>query len=210
MNKKEIKRAVFAGSFDPFTIGHLDIVKSASKIFDEVHVVIAVNPKKTRTFEAEEMAEGILLTLMDECLMNCGVVIWPGLLAEYCADNDIKYIVRGLRNSMDYNYEENIAEVNKLINPDLEVVYLRAGHVAISSSMVKELIQFDQDVSRYLPVPILCRVQPENRPIESFLDFEYPEDYVEEIDTEGTDDEVEEPQAKVFRRPNEEDLKEDL
>ena len=88
-------------------------------------------------------------------ITNCEVHAFDGLVAEYTKDNHIDYMIRGLRNNMDYNYEENIAEVNKLINPDLEYVYFRAENVAVSSSMVKELDSYGKDVSKFVPRHIL-------------------------------------------------------
>ena len=73
---------------------------------------------------------------------------------EYSLKNNIGYMIRGLRNNMDYNYEENIAEINKLINPNLEYVYFRAENVAVSSSMVKELYSYGKDVSKFVPAPV--------------------------------------------------------
>ncbi|MBQ7344716.1 MAG: pantetheine-phosphate adenylyltransferase [Oscillospiraceae bacterium] len=150
-----IKKAIYPGSFDPFTNGHLDIVKKASALFDEVDVVIGVNANKRRTFAAEAMKAAIEKTVAELGMDNVSVTVYAGLVAEYAKTNDIKYMIRGLRNNMDYNYEENIAEVNKLINPKMEYVYFRAENVAVSSSMVKELHGFGQDVSPYLPKAIL-------------------------------------------------------
>lgn len=146
--------AIYPGSFDPFTNGHLDIVKKASKLFDEVHIVIGVNASKRRTYDVEIMKNAIEKTLCDEDISNCFVVVYGGLVAEYTKKNNIAYMIRGLRNNMDYNYEENIAEVNKLIDPNLEYVYFRAENVAVSSSMVKELNGYGQDVSKFVPQAI--------------------------------------------------------
>ena len=145
------KRAIYPGSFDPFTNGHLDIVKKAAALFDEVSIVIGINQNKNRTFAPEKMKEAIEATLVDLNIHNVDVVIFDGLVAQYAKKNGIHYMIRGLRNNMDYNYEENIAEVNKLINPEMEYVYFRAENVAVSSSMVKELHGYGQEVSRYLP-----------------------------------------------------------
>ena len=146
-----IKKAIYPGSFDPFTNGHLDIVKKASALFDEVDVIIGVNANKRRTFAAEAMKAAIEKTVAELGMENVSVTVYNGLVAEYAKTNDVKYMSRGLRNNMDYNYEENIAEVNKLINPKMEYVYFRAENVAVSSSMVKELHGYGQDVSAYLP-----------------------------------------------------------
>ena len=148
------KRAIYPGSFDPFTNGHLDIVKKAAALFEEVDVVIGVNANKRRTFSAEAMKPAIEQTIRELGLNNVSVTIHDGLVAEYAKQNDISYMIRGLRNNMDYNYEENIAEVNKLINPRMEYVYFRAENVAVSSSMVKELRSYGLDISPYVPKAI--------------------------------------------------------
>ena len=143
--------AIYPGSFDPFTNGHLDIVKKASKLFHKVYILIGVNPSKSRTYDVDDMVCAIEQTLADNAITNCVVCTYEGLTAEYTKTNNIGYMIRGLRNNMDYNYEENLAEVNKLINPDLEYVYFRAENIAVSSSMVKELSSYGQDVSKYVP-----------------------------------------------------------
>ncbi len=145
------RRAIYPGSFDPFTNGHLDIVKKSAVLFDEVFVVIGTNAQKSRTFESRKMKAAIEEALKELGITNVQVIIYEGLVAEFARTHEIKYMIRGLRNNMDYNYEENIAEVNKLINPDMEYVYFRAENVAVSSSMVKELHSFGLDVSPYLP-----------------------------------------------------------
>lgn len=150
-----IKKAIYPGSFDPFTNGHLDIVRKAAAIFDQVYVVIGVNAGKRRTFAADRMIDAIQKALTENGITNAVVASHEGLMAEYAKENGIGYMIRGLRNNMDYNYEENIAEVNKLIYPEMESVYFRADNVAVSSSMVKELHSYGRDVSPYLPAAIL-------------------------------------------------------
>lgn len=153
-NAEMYKKAIYPGSFDPFTNGHLDIVKKAAKLFEEVYVFIGVNPNKKRSVDPDKMKSAIEATLSELGLTNCRVIAHNGLVAEFAKNNGIGYMIRGLRNNMDYNYEENLAEVNKLINPELEYVYFRAENVAVSSSMVKELHSYGQDVSSYLPKPV--------------------------------------------------------
>lgn len=145
------KKAIYPGSFDPFTNGHLDIVKKAAPLFDEVYITIGINAKKQRAFDPARMKAAIEGTVRELGLDNVRVTAYEGLVAEYAKENGIEYMIRGLRNNMDYNYEENIAEVNKLINPEIEYVYFRADSVAISSSMVKELHSYGKDVAKYLP-----------------------------------------------------------
>ncbi|MBQ7717807.1 MAG: pantetheine-phosphate adenylyltransferase [Clostridia bacterium] len=149
------KKAIYPGSFDPFTNGHLDMVKKAARLFQRVDILIGVNPSKSRAYSPEAMKLAIEKTLEAENITNCRVVILNGLVAQYTIDNDIKYMIRGLRNNMDYNYEENIAEINKLINPDLEYIYFRAENVAVSSSMVKELNQYHQNISKFVPKAVV-------------------------------------------------------
>lgn len=153
--------AIYPGSFDPFTNGHLDVVKKAALIFDKVVIVIGVNVNKKRMYDADKIKAAIEETLDDNNITNCEVSIYDGLVAEYTKTNNIGYMIRGLRNNMDYNYEENIAEVNKLVNPQLEYIYFRADNVAVSSSMVKELSSFGQDVSKYVPKAVLKIIKNE-------------------------------------------------
>ena len=121
--------AVYAGSFDCDTNGHHDIVKKAAVLFDRLYIVIAVNSEKRKRYPAELMQTAIARTL----------------------ENDIGYTIRGLRNRMDYDYEENIAAVNKLIAPNLETVYFRADNNGISSSLIAELSKYRKDFSGLVP-----------------------------------------------------------
>ena len=149
------KTAIYPGSFDPFTNGHLDIVKKASVLFEKVYIVIGTNPQKKRAFACDGMKDAIEKTLATIGITNCEVYVYDGLIAKFAKENNIKYMIRGLRNNLDYNYEENIAEVNKLINPDMEYIYFRADNIAVSSSMVRELNSYDQNVSEYVSKPVL-------------------------------------------------------
>ena len=151
--------AIYPGSFDPFTNGHLDMVRKASALFGRVVIAIGINSGKKRSFDSDRMAEAIRETLQENGLDNCEVCVYSGLVAEFAANNHIGYMIRGLRNTTDYNYEENIAEINKLINPTLEYVYFRAEHIGISSTMVRELMTYGRDVSAYVPGPVLRAMQ---------------------------------------------------
>ena len=145
------RKALYAGSFDPYTRGHHAIVRKAACLFDQVDVLIGINTAKKRRFDAEAMEEAIDSALRMDGILNVRVVRFEGLVADYCAKNGIEWYVRGLRNALDYAYEENNAQVNQLINPGLETIYLRASEPAISSTMVRELLDFGQDVSKYVP-----------------------------------------------------------
>lgn len=142
-------RALYAGSFDPFTNGHLSIVEKSAELFDEVFVGLAVNTNKNRMSDIHSIEDAIKEQL--KCYDNVFVVIIDGLVADYCIKKDIRYLVRGLRNTNDYLYEENIAKINNEINPDLITIYFRADNDVISSSMIRELMQYGKDVSRFIP-----------------------------------------------------------
>ena len=145
--------ALFAGSFDPYTVGHHAIVRKAAAMFDEVVVLIGVNVNKRRTFDAEAMRQAIQQTL-DADGLNARAVLHTGLVADYCAENGIGWYVRGLRNAMDYNYEENAAQVNRMLHPGLETVYLRSDAPAVSSTMIRELMAFGKPVAAFVPPPV--------------------------------------------------------
>lgn len=149
------RAALYAGSFDPFTLGHLDIARKSAALFDRVTVLIGVNVRKTRRFPAEPMAEAIRRTLREAGIENADVVIHTGLIVDYCRDHGIRYYVRGIRTPADYAYEENFAQVNALLDPGLETLYLRADRPAVSASMIRELMDFGHDVGDYLPEAVL-------------------------------------------------------
>lgn len=147
--------AIYPGTFDPFTNGHLDICARASKLFDEVHIIIAKNANKQRLYDGEIIKNAIEKDLSNNGKVNCYVHIYDGLVALFAKKLGAQYIIRGIRNNIDYNYEENIAEVNKVINSNIEYIYFRANNISISSSMVKELYHYGQDISKYVPPSIL-------------------------------------------------------
>ena len=145
--------ALYAGSFDPYTNGHHDIVRKASALFDEVVVLIGVNVAKRRATDAEAMRRAIQCSL-DADGLNARAVVDAGLVTDFCAREGIRWYVRGVRNGMDYDYEENIAQVNHLLNPDLETLYLRSDEPALSSSMVRELLAFGRSADAFVPAPV--------------------------------------------------------
>ena len=151
-----MKVAVYAGSFDPFTNGHLDIVKEAALLFDKVYVVIAHNSDKKRASDAQDMFDALIKVFKREGLSNCFPVVWKdGLVADFCCAYGAQYLIRGLRNTSDYMYEENIAKINSEINPDLKTVYFRAKNDTISSSMVRELYKYGKSIDQYVPTEIV-------------------------------------------------------
>ena len=149
-------KAMFAGSFDPFTNGHLSIVKQACTIFDHVYVCIARNTGKTRRYpNFYKMKSAIRETIKQEGLNNCEVIVCDEMVADLCKKLGVQYLVRGLRDPMDYIYEEKISKINNIINPDLKTIYLRGCDDLTSSSQVAEFLRFNKPVDEFLPAPIL-------------------------------------------------------
>lgn len=145
----------YAGSFDPFTIGHLHIVKVSSMIFDKVVVGIGVNPKKTRRFDKFKMKEAIENLLKSENVNNFEVITFDGLTADVASEYGAEFLIRGVRNGIDYDFEENLALINEEI-AGIDTIYVRAGEYgAISSSMVFELLKRNKDVGKYIPKYII-------------------------------------------------------
>ncbi|MCS6824320.1 MAG: pantetheine-phosphate adenylyltransferase [Cytophagaceae bacterium] len=148
------KIAIFPGSFDPFTKGHYDIVNRASKLFDELIIGIGTNSSKQRYFESAFMASKIEEAFKDNSKIK--VKIYEGLTAEFARALGARYLVRGLRNTTDFEYENTISQANKYQWDELETVFLITDPslAFISSSIVRELHKFGVDVSNFLPYRI--------------------------------------------------------
>lgn len=146
-----MKTAVFPGSFDPFTIGHKDIADRALKIFDRLIIGIGFNINKPGKHSIEERVQGIADIYAD--VPNVEVLPYSGLTVEFAKKMDARFIVRGIREVKDFEYERNLADTNAAIS-DIETVFLpaRPEYGFISSSMVRELIANGYDPSEFLPV----------------------------------------------------------
>lgn len=121
-----MKIAFYPGSFDPFTNGHLHVVKTACKLFDKVIIGIGINFQKERRFSNEIMKSAIQETLKLENINNAEVIIYEGLSVDIAKEYNCNYMIRGLRNDMDYQYEENLAQINEEIS-GLDTIYIRSG-----------------------------------------------------------------------------------
>ena len=144
----------YAGSFDPFTNGHLAIVKKASKCFEKVIVGIGQNSEKASRCDKNKMKDAIEKALIEENIQNAVVIIYDGLTVNAAKNNNAEILIRGLRNGTDYQYEENISEVNEIIS-GLDTCYFRAGELGyISSSMVMELYNAGENISKFVPKPV--------------------------------------------------------
>ena len=147
-------KAVYPGSFDPISNGHLDIIQRASKMLDELHIVVSYNIKKSSTFSVEERLNMIKLVTKD--LPNVYVTSYDGLIVNYCKENNISILIRGLRNYQDYENEFSLFQFNRDINPDIETILMlpSSKNQFVSSSAIKELVTFNCDISSYVPSEI--------------------------------------------------------
>ncbi|MEY8291268.1 pantetheine-phosphate adenylyltransferase [Carnobacteriaceae bacterium 52-44] len=155
-------KAIYAGSFDPFTLGHLDIVNRASKMFDEVIVALGTNTSKKSLFTADEKLEMIQEVIDEYSNDNVKVIQFTdGLIVNLAKKLDAKVMLRGLRSVTDMEYEMNIASMNKTQAPEIESVFLMADekYRFVSSSLIKEIAQFDGDVSGMVPENIAKRMK---------------------------------------------------
>ncbi len=150
-----MRRAVCPGSFDPVTLGHLDIVERASKIYDEVTVAVLVNKKKSSLFTVEERMA--LLGEVTAVYGNVEVDSFHGLLVDYCRERDIPVIVKGLRAISDFDYELQMAQMNHGL-AGVETMFMTTNplYSFLSSSLVKEVATYGGDVSGLVPERVLA------------------------------------------------------
>ncbi len=150
-----MKTAIYPGSFDPVTSGHLNIIQRAAKIFDKLIVCVMVNASKSPMFSLQERVDMIRTVASD--LPNVEVDASSALLAEYAKSKDCGVIIKGLRASSDFENEFQMALINHKINPQLDTMFLTAEHqyTYLSSSTVKELGSYDVDLSEFLPAEII-------------------------------------------------------
>jgi pantetheine-phosphate adenylyltransferase len=146
-----MQKAVFAGSFDPPTFGHLNIIERAQILFSEVHVVVAVNSEKKYLFSAEERVE--MIREMVKHWPNVQVHPWDNLIVAYARKIDARILVRGVRNFSDFSYEFDLAMMNRGLNPEIETIFLSTDpdFFVLRSSAIKELASFGGDVSSMVP-----------------------------------------------------------
>ena len=150
-----MKKAVYPGSFDPVTKGHLNIIERASRLFDEVIVCVMINCEKQPMFSLEEREA--MLHRVTEHLPNVTVDAYGGLLAEYAQRKGCCTIIKGLRAGSDFEKEFQMAMVNRKLNPELDSLFLTAEHLYmyLSSSAVKEMAFYGADIADFLPSEIL-------------------------------------------------------
>ena len=153
-----MKVAIYPGSFDPITNGHLEILKRALNIFDKVIMLVAVNPNKKSRFSAEERVAMIKEAVNDERVV---VDSYQGLTVEYAKKHDANHLIRGLRAVTDFEYEFSLASANDFIDSSVDTVFLmsKAEKSFINSSMIMELYQSGVDVSDLVPPSVIKRLK---------------------------------------------------
>ena len=154
-----MKTAIYPGSFDPITLGHLDIIRRSAPCFDRLFVCVMVNCDKKPMFSPEQRLELIRRSVAD--LPNVEAELWPGLLADFAVRHHASAIVRGVRNTTDFDVEYQMALINRGIHPELETLLLpaSAAYQHFSSSMAREMIRYRQPLEQYLPEAIIPLVR---------------------------------------------------
>jgi pantetheine-phosphate adenylyltransferase len=158
-----MRRAIYPGSFDPVTNGHLDIIERGCKLFDEIIIAILVNPEKQPFFSVEERSEMLVEVLQDIHHGNCKLRVdsFSGLLVQYAVAQQADVIVRGIRAISDYEYELQMALMNRRLEPNIETVFMMPAesYSYVSSRLVKEVFQLGGTVEGLVPSLIERRMK---------------------------------------------------
>lgn len=156
--------ALFPASFDPVTNGHLDIIRRSLAVFDRLIVAVAHNVAKAGTFSVEERIEILSAVLGDDDRIE--ITAFEGLLVDFCRQTGAQTVIRGLRAMSDYEYEFEMALMNKHLNPAVETVFMMASqeYLYVSSSRLKELVRFGGEVSDFLPPLVEKRLREKLHP----------------------------------------------
>ena len=153
-----MKRAVFPGSFDPITIGHQSVISRALPLFDEIIIAIGINSTKNSMFDADIRKNWIIKSFNNDPKIK--VEVYTGLTVDFCKKMDAKYILRGLRTAADFEFERGIGQVNKLMNNDIETIFMltSTAHTPISSSIVRDVVKHGGDISKLVPECIINNI----------------------------------------------------
>ena len=149
-----MKKAVFPGSFDPITLGHVDIIYRGLEIFDEIIIAIGVNADKKQLFPLEDKIQQIKNAFINEPRIK--VASYKGLTIDFCKSINSKYILRGLRNSSDFNYEQSIAQTNSSLSSIESIFLISSPQLAhISSTIVRDIIRNEGDYKNFVPKSVV-------------------------------------------------------
>jgi len=156
--------ALYPGSFDPITFGHLDVIKRATAVFDKLVVGVLINPKKSPMLGLEDRLAAISEAIAEEKAASNGTVEvtgFDGLTVDYCAKIGARFIVRGLRAVSDFESELQMAHTNRKLAPEVDTIFFMTAleHAYLSSSLVKEIAAFGGDVSRFVPAAAVRRLR---------------------------------------------------
>ena len=153
-----MKRAIYPGSFDPLTLGHLDMIERSAKIVDELVIGVLNNRAKNSLFSLDERVS--MIKEMTESMPNVTVASFDGLLVDYMKEINATIIVRGLRAVTDFEYELQIAQTNHVENPEVETIFLTTSlqYSYLSSTIVKEFASYGGDISKFVPARFIDRI----------------------------------------------------
>ncbi|MEG0962348.1 MAG: pantetheine-phosphate adenylyltransferase [Lachnospiraceae bacterium] len=162
-----MKRAIYPGSFDPITFGHIDMIERSSKIVDELIVAVLNNSAKTPLFSVKERVS-MLEEIIDH-IPNVKVTFFDGLLIDYAKEMDASIIIRGLRAVTDFEYELQIAQANRIVNQAVDTMFLTTSleYAYLSSTIVKEVASYGGDISHFVPEQLIQRIYEKYRNKES-------------------------------------------
>lgn len=165
---RSIRRAIYPGSFDPITNGHLDILDRSLSLFSEIVVVVAGTEKKNPLFTPDERVD--LIREVTSNRKGIRVERWSGLIMDYARENHISAVIRGLRAASDFEYEFMMASMNKQLNPEVETLFMMTAQnlYFVSSTMIKELFHYGGDISAYVPHEVVLRLKeklPRNKKV---------------------------------------------
>lgn len=154
-----MKKAIYPGSFDPMTFGHLDIIERSSKIFDEVVIGVLNNSAKKSLFTVEERVE--IARNLTKQYDNVTVESFDGLMVDYARSIGANIVIRGLRAVTDFDYEIQIAQTNKVQYPELETIFMTTAlnYSYLSSTIVREFASYGGDISRFVPAEIIPKIK---------------------------------------------------
>lgn len=153
-----LKIAIYPGSFDPVTLGHLDIIERAAKIVDELIVAVLMNGSKSPLFTVDERVD--MLRKVTNHIENVKIMSFSGLLVDFAKECDASIIIRGLRAITDFEYELQMAQTNHILNDNIDTVFLTSNleYSYLSSSTVKEVASFGGDISKFVPEYVIERI----------------------------------------------------
>lgn len=154
-----MKIAIFPGSFDPITLGHVDIIDRAAPLFDKIYVAIGQNTQKNYLFDLDQRLSW--LTFLEKKYNNVEVECYNGLTVNFAKEVNARYLLRGLRNASDFDYEKTISQLNFIVGEGLETVFFisKPEYSHISSTIVREIIKGKGDVSNFVPQEIFIDLQ---------------------------------------------------